>query len=144
MKRSETNVVMGTAVGIVPIRKGRGRPTAHLLRVGSEPVALGQDPVRPADDQLSLRGHTPEPASALHDRYVELDLQLADPGRQGRLADEAGLGRSGEVALPRKGSDVLQLSKQDLTAYRTRPGAIVRQQSSTGRRCASRAPCGGL
>jgi hypothetical protein len=78
----------------------------------AERVLLGEDAVRPEEDLLALRGEALEALPALHDLDVQLGLELADGGGQGRLGDVAGLGGTPEVAHARQCAQVLQLAQQ--------------------------------
>ena len=55
------------------------------------------------------RREADHPPGALDQGHAEQGLKLAQPGRQRRLGDEAGLGRLAEMAVLAKRDEILQL-----------------------------------
>jgi hypothetical protein len=67
--------------------------------------------LRLPDDLVAERRHADLVRAALEDAHAELFLELLDRHAQGRLRDEAGLGRPAEVLLAGHGDDVAEFGQ---------------------------------
>ncbi len=96
-------------VGMTPIRSSpcSGWPSARARSASSSRFA--QDPHRLVGDLLAQRGEADDAAGALDQGHAEQRFQLAQSGRQGRLGDEAGVGRLAEMAVLPKRDEILKL-----------------------------------
>ena len=72
-------------------------------------AASREDGAGPLDDLLAGAGEQHLAGVALDQLDAELGLELLELGRQGRLADVAGLGGPAEVAVLVDGDEVLQV-----------------------------------
>ena len=72
-------------------------------------LGLAQDPLRLLGDAHAERGEAHHPPGALDQGDADQGLQLLDPGRQGRLGDEAGLGGAAEMAVGLERHQILEL-----------------------------------
>src|SRR4029078_6684638 len=96
-------------------------PVMHTQQFGS----FGQDPMRPGDHTLALRGEPLEPLPAQHDHDIQFVLQLAYGNRERRLTHMACRRGAAEVALARECHQVLQLLDRHLTVHRPLGRSVI-------------------
>ena len=114
---SAQNAATGSAavvdtVGPVPSRSVAEMPGAHRGRLGLERVMLGEHPLRPDDQPLTLGCQTLEVLPAIDEGDAQLAFQLGDRRRQGGLRHVTAFRRTREVSFPGHRHEVLQLAKQ--------------------------------
>jgi hypothetical protein len=73
---------------------------------------VGDDPARPSEDAIPLRGQALETRSAIHKEHAHLLFECLDAGRKRRLRHAAGFRGTAEVPLARKGHEKLELGNQ--------------------------------
>jgi hypothetical protein len=89
---------MPSTVGIAAIRIS---PDSFLQGVDLLPHRphVADDPPRPVQRALALRGESLKPRTALHQHHAENFLELLDAGRHRRLGHAAGFGGAAEMAF---------------------------------------------
>jgi hypothetical protein len=96
-------------VGMTPHAQLAGQRLALGSGEVGQLLALAQDAQRLVGNLLAERREADDPPRALDQGDAEQRLQLPQARRQGRLRDEAGLGRLAEVAVLPKRDQILQL-----------------------------------
>jgi len=120
-------------VWITPTRSGpyllpRLVPDQRIVALAGDLLDAGaflQHFLRLRHDALADGRHAHLGAAALEQGHAQLVLQLADRHRQGRLADETGLGRTAEMPFARHRDDVFEFG-QCHSATRSRYAAPPR------------------
>jgi len=72
-------------------------------------LGLAQYPPRLGGDSKAQRREAHDPPGALDQGDSDHRLELLDPGRQGRLGNETGLGRAAEMAVGFERHEILKL-----------------------------------
>ncbi|EPQ71081.1 Hydrogen peroxide-inducible activator [Mycobacterium marinum MB2] len=89
-----------------------GDPRSHRVHLCLEGVVLGDDPLGPDHQPLTLRGEPLEAVAPIDQGDVEFTFELGDCRGQGGLRHITLLRRPGEVAFLSYRDEVLQLTEE--------------------------------
>ncbi len=96
-------------VGMTPIRSSPCSGLPFGARHLGQFFGLAEDAHRLVRDPFAERGEADDAARALDQHHAEQRLELAEAGGQGRLGDEAGIGRFAEMPVLAQRDQILEL-----------------------------------